>query len=195
MDKTAGDIDIDLANRSELISKIKCINASIRTKTGMKKHPSGVYPMPVPYNPINRIAAIDYVEAEARHYSKIDLLNVHVYEGVKDEAHLYQLMKEPDWSLLHNRTFVSKITHLSNHYVSLSKLPEPIDSIDKLAMFLAMIRPAKKHLLGLTWDEVAKTVWEKVDGEYTFKKSHSLSYSHLVVVHMNLLSELRHASD
>jgi hypothetical protein len=57
-------------------------------------------------------------------------------------------------------------------------------------MFLAVIRPAKRHLIGLPWAKVAETVWEKsTDGSYGFKKSHAISYSHLVAVHMNLLSE------
>ena len=68
-------------------------------------------------------------------------------------------------------------------------MPEPIDSIPRLAMFLALIRPAKKHLIGKRWAEVAKEVWEKdADGGYSFKKSHSLAYSMLIAVHMNLLS-------
>ena len=69
-------------------------------------------------------------------------------------------------------------------------MPEPIDSIPRLAMFLSVIRPGKRHLIGKPWAEVAKTIWEpQQDGSYTFKKSHSLAYAHLVVVHMNLLEE------
>jgi hypothetical protein len=66
-------------------------------------------------------------------------------------------------------------------------MPESIDSITRLAMFLAIIRPAKKHLIGLPWVEVNKTVWDKNDDGYSFKKSHAIAYAHLVVVHMNLL--------
>ena len=58
-----------------------------------------------------------------------------------------------------------------------------------MAMFLALIRPGKKHLIGQPWIEVAKTIWDKTEEGYGFKKSHSLAYSHLVVVHMNLLVE------
>jgi hypothetical protein len=54
-------------------------------------------------------------------------------------------------------------------------------------MFLAVIRPGKKHLIGLPWKEVAKTVWDKGTDGYIFKRSHSCAYSQLVVVHMNLL--------
>jgi DNA polymerase III alpha subunit len=68
-------------------------------------------------------------------------------------------------------------------------LPEPINSIPRLAMFLALIRPGKKHLIGKTWKEIAETIWDKTEDSYSFKKSHSLAYAHLVVVHMNLLNE------
>jgi DNA polymerase III alpha subunit len=57
-------------------------------------------------------------------------------------------------------------------------------------MFLAVIRPAKRHLIGLSWAEVAKTIWDKpMDGGYGYKKSHGVAYAHLVCVHMNLLTE------
>jgi hypothetical protein len=56
-------------------------------------------------------------------------------------------------------------------------------------MFLAIIRPGKKHLIGKPWKEVAKTVWDKGTDGYVFKKSHSLAYAHLVAVHMNLITE------
>ena len=56
-------------------------------------------------------------------------------------------------------------------------------------MFLAVIRPAKRYLIGKTWAEVEKTVWEKpTDDSYYFKKAHAISYSHLVVVNVNLIS-------
>ena len=68
-------------------------------------------------------------------------------------------------------------------------MPEPVDSITRLMMFLAIIRPAKRHLIGKTWKEVSQTIWDKVEGEYAFKHSHSCAYAPLVVVNMNLLSE------
>jgi hypothetical protein len=67
-------------------------------------------------------------------------------------------------------------------------MPEPINTIPRLAMFLAVIRPGKKHLIGKTWAEVAKTIWDREEGTYTFKKSHAVAYAHLVVVHMNIIS-------
>jgi hypothetical protein len=98
-------------------------------------------------------------------------------------------MVDPDWSKLKDKSFVEKLIHLNNQYYNLVKMPEPIDSIPRLAMFLAVIRPGKKHLIGKTWSEISKTVWDKGTDGYIFKKSHSISYSWLVAVHINLLGQ------
>ena len=68
-------------------------------------------------------------------------------------------------------------------------MPEPIDTVPRMAMFLSIIRPAKKHLIGLPWREVAKTVWDISDDGYSFKKAHGIAYANLVVVNMNLLAD------
>jgi hypothetical protein len=194
--KFQSDIDIDFGNRDEILKHIKHIPAAMRNAKPMRKHATGVHVTDVPYDALNNMANIDYTQAENRGYLKIDLLNVHVYSQVRDEEHLIELMREPDWNMLKDRQTVEKLIHLSNHYNSMQRMPEPIDSIPRLAMFLAVIRPAKKHLIGQTWKNVAESVWEKESGEYHFKKSHSVAYANLVVVHMNLLSEgLGHSLD
>jgi len=69
-------------------------------------------------------------------------------------------------------------------------MPEAVDTIPRLAMFLAIIRPAKRHLIGRTWKDVSASIWDKVEGDgYSFKKAHAISYSQLVVVNLNLLEE------
>lgn len=183
------DVDIDVGNRELILEKIKHIPASMRNITPIRKHASGIYPCNIPYDPINDMAAISYEEAEERGYFKLDILNVHVYEKVKSEEHLVSLMREPNWSMINKREIVEQLIHLNGQYDIIKRMPEPIDSIPRLAMFLAVIRPAKRHLIGKTWQEVNKTVWDKGSDGYSFKKSHSLAYSHLVVVHLNLLTE------
>lgn len=184
------DVDIDFSNRDLILTKIKHIPASMRKVTPIRKHATGVHITKIPYDPMNDMAAIDYKEAEDRGYFKLDLLNVHVYDHVRNEKHLVELMREPNWEKLTDRHFVSKLIHLSNHYDSIRKMPEPVNSIPRLAMLLSAIRPAKKHLIGLPWAEVAKSVWEKdPEGGYGFKRSHAISYAQLVVVHLNLLEE------
>ena len=187
--KIDSDIDIDLGDRDKLLAVIKHIPASMRNVDPVRKHPTGVYITEIPYDPVYDMAALHYVDAEKRGYFKLDLLNVHVYNQVHDERHLIELMRDPDWSRLKNRDFVEKLIHLGNQYNALRSMPEPVDSIPRLAMFLALIRPGKKHLQGKPWKEVAKTVWDKGNDGYVFKRSHSIAYAHLVVVHMNLLEE------
>ena len=186
--KFESDIDIDFADRSEMLLHIKHTPASMRNITPMRRHNTGVYITDIPYDPVNNMSALHYEDAEKRGYFKLDLLNVHVYSQVRDERHLIELMCEPDWSKLNDREFVEKLIHLANHYQSIQKMPEPINSIPRLAMFLALIRPAKKHLIGKSWGEVSKTIWDKEDDGYAFKKAHAIGYSQLVVVHMNLLT-------
>ena len=183
------DVDIDFGDRDKLLKLIKHTPAAMRNANPMRKHATGVYVTDIPYDPINDMASIDYVEAEKRGYFKLDLLNVHVYSQVKDELHLATLMREPNWDNLNKREFVEKLIHLGNHYQSLQKMPSPVNSIPRLAMFLALIRPAKRHLIGESWVEVSKTIWDKNSDGYSFKKSHAIAYAHLVVVHMNLLEE------
>jgi hypothetical protein len=194
--KFQSDVDIDFGNRDAILEHIKHIPAAMRKVNPIRKHATGVYISDVPYDAINNMANIDYSEAEARGYFKLDLLNVHLYNNVRDELHLIELMREPDWELLKTRANVEKLIHLSNHFHNIYRMPEPIDSIPRLAMFLAAIRPAKKHLIGLPWKEVAKTVWDKNDDGYSFKKSHAVAYAHLVVVNMNMMTDgLSHSFD
>jgi hypothetical protein len=183
------DIDIDFGDRERLLKLIKHIPAAMRDVEPIKKHPTGVYITDVPYDPVNDMCSLDYKEADERGYFKLDLLNVNIYKAVKDELHLISLMTEPNWERLKERNFVSVLLHLNKQYDVMQQMPEPINSIPRLAMFLAIIRPAKRNLIGKTWKEISKTVWIDNNTGYTFKKSHAVAYAQLVVVHMNLLEE------
>lgn len=187
--KIKSDIDIDVGDREKILQLIKHIPASMRNVNPIRKHPTGIYVTDIPYDPVNDMSSLHYEEAEDRGYFKLDLLNVHVYNQVKDEKHLIELMKEPDWTMLNYRHIVEQLIHLGNQYDTIIKMPEPINSIPRLAMFLAVIRPAKRHLIGKTWVEINQNVWDKDNSGYSFKRSHAVAYAHLVVVHMNILKE------
>lgn len=189
----SSDIDIDVGDRDKVLKILEHIPASIRKNNTVKKHNTGIYVTNVPYDPINDMCSIDYEIAETRGYTKLDILNVHVYNQVRNENHLIELMYEPNWEQLNDINFFEKLIHIGNHYHTMKKMPEPINNIPRLAMFLAVIRPSKRYLIGKTYAEIAKTVWEKESDGYQFKKSHSISYANLVVVHMNLLNELGHS--
>lgn len=180
------DIDIDFANRSDILEILKHRVAVLENG---QPHNTGVYFTDIPYNPINNVATIDYKDAETRGYFKIDLLNVNIYQDVRDTQHLTELMnREPIWDLLEHQEFVDQVFHINSH-ISVLKYMKP-RSIEQLAAVLAIIRPAKRHLIGKSWDDIMREVWTKpTTGEYYFKKAHAISYAVAVVVHMNLICE------
>jgi len=182
------DIDIDFGSREDILKLIKHIPASIRRDGTVIKHNTGVYVNPIPKNPLTGLSNIDYNEAEELGYMKLDLLNVHVYNSVRNNEHHDELCnREPQWDQLHNKEFVDKLMHLNGHYELVQKhFP---DTMDKLAMVLAMIRPSKRYLVGKRWKEIAEEIWLKPDDGYYFKKAHAYSYAQLVMVHMNLLNQ------
>jgi hypothetical protein len=184
------DIDIDFADRSHALEHFKHVTAAIEEGNGtFKKHNTGVYCTSAPYNPLNGISTIDYKTAEERGYFKIDFLNVSVYEGVKDRKHLLQLMEtEPLWDLLLQDDFSNLLFHVNGHGAILRQMKPT--SILQLAAVLAMIRPAKRYLIGKDWDTVMTSIWTKPENdEYYFKKAHAVAYAHVIVVQMNLICE------
>ena len=190
--KFKSDIDIDFADRDQVIKLLDVTPASIIKDSKLARHNTGVYATDIPVDPFTGSASLDYNDAEDRGYMKLDFLNVHIYKKVRDEAHLIELMREPDWTKLYDRSICEQLIHMNNQYDLMLKMPEPIDSIPRLAMFLAVMRPGKRHLVGRTWKEVADTVWEKpTDDTYYFKKAHAISYATLVVVNLNLLCGLK----
>lgn len=189
--KFKSDIDIDFGNRDAALSLLKHTPAGIMRDGKIVQHNTGIYVTNIPTDPFLGVASIDHKNAEDIGYTKLDFLNVSLYTQIKNEQHLIELMnREPPWEKLYDQEFCSKLIHIGNHYDLLIKCPEAVNTIPRMAMLLALIRPGKRHLVGKTWREVAETVWEKpTDDSYFFKRSHSVAYSHLVVVHMNLICE------
>ena len=190
--KFSSDIDIDVANRDIALSVLRYTSATIIRNNKIVKHNTGVYFTNIPQDPFTGNSSLDYEVAEELGYVKVDVLNVGLYQQIQSEQHLEQLMtQEPEWDRLYDPDFCSQLIHIGAHYDTLIRMPEAVNSIPRLAMFLAVIRPAKRHLIGRSWKEVADSVWERPDdGGYYFKKSHSVGYAHLVVVNMNLLSQV-----
>jgi hypothetical protein len=183
------DVDIDFADRSVALKKFKHVVAAIDDNGTYKKHNTGVYCTSIPYNPITGISTIDYKTAEDKGYFKIDFLNVSVYDGVKSKEHLTQLLEtEPLWDLLLEDDFVNNLFHVNGHGSILRQMKP--GSIEQLAAVLAMIRPAKRYLIGKDWTTVMTEIWTKPENdEYFFKHSHSIAYAHVIVVQMNLICE------
>jgi DNA polymerase III alpha subunit len=183
------DIDIDFADRSKVLEILNHVKASRKENNNIVAHNTGVYLQSVPRDPVTNLAGIDYKEAESRGYFKIDFLNVNIYKGIKNEEHLLYLMgQEPLWDLLDDDSFTDLLFHV-NGYGMLLRQMKP-RSVEELAMFLGLIRPGKKHLIGKTWTDVETEIWTKTEnGEYYFKKSHAVAYAMAIVVQMNLICQ------
>ena len=115
--KFQSDIDIDFSDRNKLLEHIKHIPASMRKVSPVRKHATGVYVTDIPYDAINNMSNLDYADAENRGYTKLDLLNVYVYNHVKDEKHLVELMHEPDWDMLKTRSVVKNLVQIGRAHV------------------------------------------------------------------------------
>jgi DNA polymerase III alpha subunit len=183
------DIDIDFNDRDKALVLFKHIKASRLDDGKLVKHNTGVYLHEVPVDAVSGLSAIDYTQAEEKGYFKIDFLNVGLYKGVRDESHLIQLMNtEPLWDLLEQDEFNNLLFHVNGHGSILREMQPR--NVEQLAAVLAMIRPAKRHLIGKSWDEVMSDVWAKpTNNEYYFKKSHATAYAVAVVVQMNIICE------
>ena len=183
----SADIDIDFGDRDRVLGLIRFIPARQENNSLIRRHNSGVYVTDIPYDPVNGCASIDYQEAEQRGYFKIDLLNMSVYQLIRDPEHYTEMLsRKVPWSRLQDREFCEKIVHIGNHHDLICRLKP--DSIARMAMFLAVIRPAKRYLADKSWSEIAQEIWTRpTDDSYFFKKSHAVGYAQLVALHMNLI--------
>jgi len=183
------DIDIDFVDRDAALKLFKHVKASRWENNQLVKHNTGVYLHEVPVNAVTGLCAVPYDQEEENKFFKIDFLNVGLYKGVRDEEHLVQLMNtEPLWDLMEQDDFNSLLFHVNGHGSILRQMQPR--SIEQLAAVLAIIRPAKRHLIGKPWNEVLEQVWVKPEGdEYYFKKSHAIAYATAIVVQINLICE------
>ena len=183
------DIDIDFVDRDAALKLFKHIPASRIDNNRLIKHNTGVYLHSVPMSAIEAVCGVPYDHVTAEDYFKIDFLNVGIYKGIRDEAHLIQLMEtEPLWDLLQDEDFIQNLFHVNGHG-SILRQSKP-ESIEQLAAVLAMIRPAKRYLIGKDWTTVMTEVWVKPENdEYFFKQSHATAYAAAIVVQMNLICE------
>lgn len=185
----SADVDIDFADRKQILDLIKHIPARQENSGEVRKHNSGVYVTTIPVDVYSECSSIDYRAAETRGYFKIDFLNQSVYELIQDQDHYNRMLaRDTKWNLLLDKTFCERVVHIGN-YADLVAEMRP-DSIPRMAAFIAVIRPGKAHLQRQSWDTVFASVWDGDDSRgFVFKKSHSISYAKLVALHINLLEE------
>ena len=188
------DIDIDLQTSFVPEKYFKSwTRASIfddKNKT-YKPHPCGVFPQAIPRDPITGLSAIPYDIAAEADYIKIDFLHLSIYDHFSSRAEIEELVKkEPNWDLLADEDIVKKLFQLSNHFKIVSKIKPR--SIEDLADALALIRPGKKTLENLyvkDKNSCRKILYQKNDDEFSFKKSHAISYAMVICLQLHLIEK------
>lgn len=184
----SADIDIDCADRQKVLDLINHVPARQMIDGQARCHNSGVYVTAIPQDPVLDCAAIDYQTAESRGYFKIDFLNMTVYQLVRSPEHYEWILEQPvPWERAwQDPDWAQQLVHVGGYTDLLSDMRP--DSIPRMAAFISIIRPGKAHLQRRPWAEVFDSVWDGDDSRgYTFKKSHALSYSMLVALHMRLV--------
>ena len=112
----------------------------------------------------------------------------HLIDILEPKDSFNVMEQEPNWNLLYKKDVVEQLPHINNYFTLLNQLPK-IDSVDKLAMFIAIIRPAKKYLISEVtnngWDSIIDKIWIKEDTGYMYKKSHAVAYALSITVAMS----------
>jgi DNA polymerase III alpha subunit len=186
------DIDCDPRFKPQTIFK-SWPRATVLRDGKMTPHPCGVYPQKMAVDPVTGLAAIPYELAEDFGFLKVDFLHLSVYQHFKSREEIETLLKkEPDWNLMLLPSTHAKLFQLSKHG-ELVRDVKP-KSLMEVADIMALIRPAKKHFIGLyKKDPVAcrKILYAADESGYSFKKSHALAYSYVVWLQLHLIEQGR----
>lgn len=185
------DIDIDFQSTFDPRRLFKqAVAASMVKNNDLSKHPCGHYLQDIPVDPVTGLAAIPYEEAEVMGYFKIDFLHLSLLDNFKTKTQIRDLLKEePDWTLLQDSDAVSKLFQIHKHE-KLLKQVRP-SSVQELADCIALIRPAKRHLINdyiRDKERVRPVLYQKDDTGYYFKRSHAISYALTIVLQLHLIA-------
>lgn len=185
------DLDCNENTRNDILNTLYHIPASKINEKGIFPHNVGIYLMDIPVDRITNLSSIDYKRAEEDYgYIKFDILHNTIYDKFSNRDEIFEsINKEPDWNKIYNEDYVKTIPHIGNYYQLLNELPK-IDSIEKLSMFIAVIRPGKKYLIDdlkkyNNWDIIKDRIWKKEDNGYMYKKSHSIGYALSICLFIN----------
>lgn len=188
MARVTTDIDIDFPDRDSALMGLMHVAASMEQKGQPSRHPTGVYFQNVPVDPLNGYSSLNYEEAAENGYFKIDFLNNSLYDGVRDEEHLIALMADPEWDMLEAEEVVERLAHIHSSF-GIVKSIKP-QSVDDLAVVLALMRPGKRHLMGKSRAEIDAEIWKTNEEGFVFKRAHAIAYAVSIVVQLNLLCEV-----
>lgn len=189
------DIDIDVGKRQEVLDSIDfpyalAVQQIINNKE-IIPHNVGIYFNDIPKDILSNYATIDYKKATELGFTKIDILPNHIYDSFKNRKEIQEAVSmAPDWNKFYTKNIFETLPQISGYWDLLNDLPK-IDSVLKLAMFIAIIRPSKKYLIPVIkkskdWNTIIDKIWIKENtDEYQFKKSHAIAYALSITTVLN----------
>lgn len=182
------DVDLEVMHREDVVELFPTVipASQITHDARQVKHISGIYFQNIPINPLTKLAVFPYEEAEDLGFYKIDLLSCpNPYDGIESMDELQALLDQPiQWDWFHDTGFVSSLFHFNGTVHQDLSMAEVVayyapQSIEDLAMLVAIKLPPKKHLIGEDWATIRAEIWKPEpdrDGK-PFKKSHSIAYA------------------
>jgi len=184
------DIDLDFKTTFDPLELFDAVRASRVQDGRLVKHNVGIYFQHIPKDHQTGLSAIPYKEAEQIGYFKIDFLHLNVLDYFESKDEIKQLLEiDPDWSLLADENVVKKLFQIHNYHNIVSRIMPK--SVSELAECIALIRPAKKHLIDAYMKDpnaVRQELWKKPDdGKYYFKKPHAVAYAMTIVLQLHLI--------
>lgn len=187
------DIDIDTPTTFDPLTVFStAVRASMIRNDEVIPHNCGVYFQNIARDKITHLAAIPYKIAEELGYFKIDFLHLNILDYFESKAEIRGLLKkQPDWELLQDKDVVARLFQIHGHWNLVAKIKP--QSVLELADTIALIRPAKRHLVDQYIQEPNKekirTILYKKpdDGTYYYKKPHAVAYAHNVVLQLHLI--------
>lgn len=182
------DIDIDISPETTPDKLFNIVKASMVEQDTLKKHPVGFYFQNIPTDPITGYSAIPYKVAEDLGFYKIDMLHLNILKQFDSKDEIRNLLKKPpNWKLLHDRSIVENLFHISKHFDIVYQVKPT--SVLELADILALIRPNKIKLLDkyLRNRKVVRTELYTKRSKSDLRKSHAIPYALLIVLQMNII--------
>lgn len=185
------DIDLDLRSDTPISKIFPTWRQAMQVVNGRAmKHPCGIHPQAIPIDPITKLAAIPHKAAQTIGYFKIDMLHNTVYNHFESKDEIEALLEvDPPWDLLKSASVVKQLFQISKHYDLIKRLKPR--SIEDLADAIALIRPGKRNLVDKYLENkelIRKFLYDKSDGEYSFKRGHAIAYAQVIVLQLHLAS-------
>jgi hypothetical protein len=162
-----GDIDLDCADRDQILALIDHIPASL---TNGDKHKTGVYVQDIAQNPLTGYAAEDFEHAK---YTKIDFLNLSTLKYFSSNEEIEELIaKEPNWDLLKIPEIVNGLPHIHSYFDLVQEInPRSVEDL------MAVLDKIREH------------------SDYKFKRSHNLAYCLNIIALMNYFEKTNTVPD